>query len=400
MNMNLKLYKKICGMFLLFSLTVLYGNISRLYAEKQKLFTNDAPKKNSTQNEESEKVWNLLERAKREYDAGNLSETVVLANKALDTQQNYYYSIKEKIKKVLRWKSIAAVGDKISDVYNKLYALEQYDTCKLFDCIFAERSMKSLSNSMVQLFAYLDTKAESLPESAYLIGKSFQAQGEFIQAKNYYNRAWEQKEHLHDSDEKLQILYSLAEVSELSGETAHAEKFLLAVLASDPVYGNKNKTTSQLRSMIKNLSTNQDTKKFFLLYRHDGSTVLAAAQRLTEIYYTAGEYEKALEVSAFAVCIITSELEQYAKLKNFLYEYTSLNDLLLQSTGDITVMNWAQERNCWHSYLRFADILYHVHLTAQAEDMYACIASSIPDYAIAQRALYEIQKIHSIPKNE
>lgn len=392
LKMNLRLYKRLFTITLLFSLTAF-----KIFALKQNLFTLEYSKQNKLyKNIESAKTWNYIERAKREYDAGNLSETVVLANKANDINAEYYFLIQSKIKNILRQKSIKAESYTITDLYNKLYDIGEIELYNALDKIFLTNSIKSFSNSITNLLDYLEERARTLPESSYLIGLSFQAQGEFKQAKNYYELAWQQKDFLENPDEKLKILYSLADVSELLGNTENAEKFLLAILANDFLYANKSKASSQLQSMLKSLKTNEDTKKFFLLYRHDGSFALKAFQKLTELYYNAGNYKKALEVSACATCIVTTELERYIQSKNFLYGYKSLDDLILQTTNDIAVMDWANERNFWETYMQFASILFELNLIKQAENLYATIASTVPDYYIAQKAFYSIPKIRTL----
>ena len=205
----------------------------------------------------------------------------------------------------------------------------------------------------------------------------------------------ERRSFLDNPEEDVDILYSLAETSELLGETKSSEKFLLAILATDELYANKDKASSQLSSMIRSLKSNKNTKKFFLLYRHNGSRSLQAFQKLTKLYLDSADYERALEVSAAAVCIITSELEHYVKMKHFLYDYNGLADLILKSENDIEIMDWANERKFWQSYIQFADILCTVNLLSQAEDLYENLASSVPDYYITQNALYAIQKIRT-----
>lgn len=366
-------------------------------AQQQKVFSDNSRlnTKRKPVNAEIEKTWNYLQRAKREYDSGNLSEALVLANKATDTNAAYYLSLHDAIAKASNRKSILAMGDKITDVYNKLYELEDFKTCALFDEVFLLQSIKELSDSMENLYIYLKKRAGILPESAYIIGRVFEAQGEFSQAKNYYNKAWAQKDFLETPDEKIHILYSLAAVHEALGERDEFEKFLLSIAVHDALYAQKNTAGSSLRAMLKTLKENKTTQKFFILYRHDGDMVLEALQKLTLLYCAEGAYDKALETSACAVCIVTTELERYIKMKNFLFEYTTLSNLILQCGNDSIIQNWASDKKFWETYLQFADVLYTLQYASQAEDVYASVASSIPDYYLAQRAFYAIQKIQT-----
>lgn len=399
--MNLKIYKNLKK---LITLLFLFGVLKPIFiqAQQQKLFSNEYSfrKKNNVSKFETAKAWNFLKRAEREYDAGNLSEAVVLANKANDENKNFYLSMHSAIKKATNRKSILRLGDKITDVYNKLYDFEEYEVCKMLDEIFLTRSIKSFSNSMKNLYEYLEIRATAMPETAYLVGRVFEAQGEYIQAKNYYNKAWAQKDYLQTREDKINILYSLSDVYIMLDEPKEAEKFLLAILASDELYANKNKYSSQLNSMLKSLKGDKSTQKFFLLYRHDGSQALKATQMLTSLYATEGNYEKALETSACAVCIVTTELERYVKMKNFLFEYKNLSDLILKCENDIAITTWAKERKFWETYLQFADILYRLKFLSQAESVYSTLGSSVPDYYLAQQAFYSLQKIRSIKIQE
>lgn len=402
LNMKLKICKTLKKH--LVALLFLCGAFNTIFlqAQQQKLFSGEYSfrKENNVPKFETAKAWNFLENAKREYDAGNLSEAVVLANKANDENKNFYLGIQTAIKKATNRKSILSLGDKITDVYNKLYEFGEYEVCKMLDEIFLTRSIKSFSNSMKNLYEYLEIRAETMPETAYLVGRVFEAQGEYAQAKNYYNKAWAQKDYLQTREYKLNILYSLSDVYTMLGKTKEAEKFLLAILASDKLYGSKNKYSSQLSAMLKNIKGEKNTKKFFLLYRHEGLQVLKATQMLTSLYLAEGNYEKALEVSACAVCIVTTELERYVKMKNFLFEYKNLSDLILKCENDIAITTWAEERKFWETYLQFADILYSLKFLAQAEDVYSAIGYSVPNYYLAQQAFYSIQKIRSLNTQE
>ena len=378
-------------------------NFFAINAQQQKVFVNDSfqPQANlKAANPEAEKTWTYLQQAKREYDCGNLSEAVVLANKANDTNEAYYISLHDSIKKAVSRKSVAAKGDKITAVYNRLYELQEFKTCKLFDEVFLQKSIKELSDSMGALYEYLQKRAKILPESAYLIGRVFEAQGEFTQAKTYYTKAWSQKDFLETLDEKINILYSLANVHEALNETSEAEKFLLTAAAQSDLYAKKNSYSSQLRAMLKSLKENKTTQKFFILYRHDGDAALQALQRLTSLYCATGDFNKALETSACAVCIVTTELERAVKMKNFLFEYKTLSNLILQCKHDTALQTWASEKKFWESYLKFADVLYSLNYFSQAEDIYVSVASAVPDYYLAQRAFYEIKKIQAqVAKN-
>lgn len=369
-----------------------------LSAQEQKLFTptsdqTTAAFKTSIPTNET---WNYLEKAKRAFDDENLSEAVALAHQAEDNNRAYYKRIESALKKVVSKKPYTRPDGKITDVYNALYENEQYVICKYFDTIFEQRSIKQLGNSMEALFAFLTKRAEVLPEASYIIGRVFQAQGEPSQAQAHFTAAWEYKDFLQEPSERFAILYSLADVCNLQGDYKSEEKFLLAVLSTDGLYTDKNKNASTMSAMIRTIKTNSATKKFFRLYRHGNGQTLQAYIRLAQLYAAEGRPDAALETSTAAVCIITTLLEQNIKVHNFLYAYNGLDDLMVRVTKYSELADFAQKEKFWDAYLQFADILYDLQLYSQAESVYSCVASAVPDFSTAQRAFYAIQKIQSL----
>lgn len=362
---------------------------------KQKIFVNttEHDTAQTIAQHSSEPVWVYLQQAKRAFDTGLVSDAVKLANEAKDINRTQYTELINKLRRFLDYFHYKIENTSITSLYNALYDHDEIELCKNLDAVFKLRSIKQMSNSLEHLFDFLADCAQALPESDYIIGKVFQTQGEYKQAQLYLERAWHDKDFLENQNEKIIVLSALAEIAESLQDPDTEEMYLLAILSEDSLFGEKNKASSKFSAMLKSILNQKNLEKFFLLYRHQEINQLAAYNKLTEHYIKNEKYEKALETAACAVCIITTHIEEYVKRAHFLFEYTSIDDLLSQASKDADLCEWAQKQGFWEAYIRFADILYELELYSQAEDVYASVASAVPDFYIARRAFYAIQKI-------
>ncbi|UTC63765.1 hypothetical protein E4O00_07400 [Treponema sp. OMZ 788] len=342
--------------------------------------------------DEDEKPWHLLEQAKIQIEKGEFGIALHLTNKARDlhkarTEKKYNHMFNS-----LKPKRVKLEGDNISDVYAILNKREDYDACKILDDIFLTHPPVFFDKSISKLMAWLE-KRKAFPETDFLAGKIYFAEGDYEQAMHYYKEAWNARMFLEIPDERFNIIYSLADTSKLLHRYDEQEKYLLLVLTEDPIYGTTNLESDPLQAMIKTITSEKTTEKFFLLYRNKNPIALKAYMDLTDIYLEAGKNRRALATAVLGSIITITNLDEVISKDDYNYEYTEFANLLHRLHRRQDVVLWAEQQNFWRAFMNLADSLLKNGNNEQAFYLYSKLAESIPSIKYAQEALYKKEEI-------
>lgn len=340
------------------------------------------------------KTWHLLEMGKIKMEEGELGEAMGYANKAREIHKE---QIRQKYKymfNALKSRQVKNAGDKILDVYEVLQKREDYDACKIMDEIFLTHPPVFFEDSISRLMSWLEKK-EALPESDYLTGLIYSAEGEYTQALYYYKTAWDYRMLLEIPDMKFKIIYALADTSYLLHQYDEREKYLLLILTEDPVYGTTNLESLTLQAMVRTITSENTVEKFLLLYRHHNPIALKAYMDLTNIYIEANNYRRATTVAALAANIVITNLDEALSKTDFNYSYTNLQDLFHRLQRKQEILTWANSQNFWQAIINLADILVLTGNKNQAVDLYYKMAESVPSIKYAQEAAYKMTKLQS-----
>lgn len=337
---------------------------------------------------EKDKTWHLLEMGKLKMEKGEFGEALHYANIAREVHKNQIEKKYKSLFNSLKPKQVKYAGDDIFDVYAVLKDREDYDACAILDDIFLTHPPVFFDQSISKLMTWLEKKT-AFPETDFLTGQIYSAEGEYGQALHYYKLAWDYRLFLEIPDARFNIIYELADTSKLLHKYDDQEKYLLLVLTEDSIYGTTNLESPTLQAMIKTLTTEKTAEKFFLLYRHHNSIALKAYMDLTEIYLQAGNTGRALTAAALAANIAVTNLDEAVSKVDFNYSYENFSNLLYKLTGKEEILNWAENQNFWKAFLNLADALAAEKYTEQAAYLYQKIAESVPSIKYAQEAVYK-----------
>lgn len=342
--------------------------------------------------DKNEKPWHLLEQAKIQIEKGEFGIALHLTNKARDIhkeqmEEKYAYMFNS-----LKPKRVKLEGDNISDVYEILHKREDYDACKILDDIFLTHPPVFFDKSISKLMTWLE-KRKAFPETDYLTGQIYFAEGDYEQAMHYYKEAWNARMFLEIPDERFNIIYALADTSKLLRKYDEQEKYLLLVLTEDPIYGTTNLESDALQAMIKTITSEKTTEKFFLLYRNRNPIALKAYMDLTDIYLEAGKTRRSLATAVLASIITITNLDDVISKDDYNYEYTEFASLLHKLNRKPEIILWAEKQNFWRSFMNLADALSKNGNTEQAFYLYSKLAESIPSIKYAQEAVYKKEQL-------
>lgn len=344
---------------------------------------------------EKDKTWHLLEMGKLKMEQKQFGEALNYANIAREVHKNKIEKKYNYLFNALKSKQVKIAGDNIFDVYSSLKERQDYDACKILDDIFLTHPPIFFEKSITKLMDWLDKK-DAFPETDFLTGQIYSAEGEYIQALHYYKQAWDYHSFLEIPDERFNIIYALAETSKLLNKYDEQEKYLLLILTEDPIYGTTNFESPTLKAMINTLATDKTCEKFFLLYRHNNriaSIALKAYIDLTEIYLQAHNLERALTVAALATEIAVTKLDNAISKTDFNYSYKNFTNLLHKLNHKEQILTWAENQNFWQAILNLADVLSLNNYKEQALNLYKIIAQSVPSIKYAKIAAYKRQEL-------
>ncbi len=338
----------------------------------------------------SDKPWHLLETCKLKMEQGEFGEALNYVNYARQVHEKEMSEKYDYLFHAIQAKQVKREGDNIYSVYSILKERENYDACKILDDIFLTHPPIFFDKSMEKLMSWLK-KRIVFPETDFLTGKIFFAEGEYAQAMHYYKKAWDNREFLEIPDERFRIIYAMADTALLLRHYDEQEKYLLLVLTEDPIYGTTSLESPTLQAMINTIEKEKNVEKFFLLYRHNKQIALKAYIDLTKIYMDMGNYQRALTTSSLAAIIIISSLDTEVSKTDYNYSYNNLSQLLNKLHRKNEICKWAEENNFWQGLINFADCLSASDKRKQAKDLYKKLSQSLPSLKYAQEAAYKFR---------
>ncbi len=337
-------------------------------------------------------TWRALDSAKSSFEKGELGEALALCEKARNGHRVEMERMKDVLSEALSPSEVRRSGEDISQVREILLSRNELAAIEIIDSVRANPVASLKAKTTTDVILWLE-KRSVLPEADMLSGYVFEAEGEYTVASDHFRRAWEQRAFLDIPDDRFTILYALADIAQKTGDLGAKERYLLAVLSEDPIYGKPGAESPSLKAMIRTLETEQTTDKFFTLYRHRAFFALPAYQKLSYFYYldSRGRLDSALPVSVLAAIISVTALNEAVSRYEFSYAFSSFSDLLDRCGAHPEIVEWATRTGLWESFLTFARILDARGNVKLARSLRNDMALHCPDEVAAQKASGEAQ---------
>ena len=251
------------------------------------------------------------------------------------------------VKNSLSAKRVQAAGDHFDPVLSVLNNRKEYETANIINYYIKKKGKDYFEDSVTNLLTYLEN-SKAFPEAHKIIGDIYKIEGEYQFAEEYYMMALDKADVLDIPDEKYEILYMLADISRLEGNSEKMEIRLLNILTEDYNY----RDSALKRSMIGTISSNKNdsVEKFFNLYRANSYNCVKAYNQLAEYYHKAEKQDKALEFAALATITGFTRIIEILYDRNSVYEYENLEGFLQEASLYDDVIEWGSSNRAWESF--------------------------------------------------
>lgn len=297
----------------------------------------------------------ILEEAQIAFDENSYGEALNQAEKAKNSkkyQSEYEISVLENSFKPAE---VKRKGDSLNSILEILEEREDFEAIRIIKMNFRKYGEKSFDDSKNNLLLFLKKNA-AFPEADFLIGKIYCLEGEYSIAYEYFLTAYKNSELLEIPDEKYDILYELANVSQLLKKDEKYEEFLLLILSQSKEFKDE-----ILYSALKKTSESPRSdciEKFFSLYRCDDFSLIKAYFALTDFYQTHNQKEKALKTCQLGVITAYTKIIDVIKKRNADFEVAGLADVLKEVQFYPDIIQWGIENNIWKGFYTLAELNY------------------------------------------
>ncbi|MCR5762588.1 MAG: hypothetical protein K6G00_04315 [Treponema sp.] len=307
---------------------------------------------NSVHKPSGDEYWYILKQAQNAYDSADYGDAIKLAENA-----------KSKKKELAEWESfildqtqknykVRKVGDYLEEILPVLKDKNYDDAVSIINKNIESYGMDFFHGKFSELCKWID-EDYIYPEADYLIGKIYKLEGEFDLAYQYLIRAYENLERLDIPDVKYDILYEMAEISEMKDDLNNYEQKLLAVLKDDKFYTDTGFMNALVRLINQNKS--DSVQKFFLLYRSENDISIKALILLNEYYSELGDTEKAIGCAALGSIAAVTKIEETLKDRLIDYSYDGFADLLGKASLYKDILVWGNDNEIWKLFYNLAE---------------------------------------------
>ena len=328
--------------------------------------------------------WRLLKQAQAAFEENDFGLAASLAVSAKDSRAKECKWKIYTLDNLLKTREARSATSNIKDV---LLALEKRDSKVGIEIIYDELTKHGSSyfnDDIGQLQEHV-AKQNEYPEADFLLSKIYALEGESAQAISFAKKAYDNAWLLNVSEEKYDILYSLAFLSKDSGNTDDYEAYLLTILKDNKHFVDESFLQSLCRIIKKD--SKKEVDKYFLMFRSENDFSLKALNELCHYYRNNGKDDKALNCAALGVTTAFTKIYNVIKSREVQFEYQGLKELLRHAKKYQDIINWGNEEKVWELFLLFADCssssgslkfaheLYEILSVAEPEDYWCKVAA-------------------------
>ena len=168
--------------------------------------------------------------AQAAYESKEYGKALKYAEDAILYKKQQLNADYEAISTSIAAREVKKAGD---DITNIIPVLTERDEYEVINIINTYNSKGIFDNSISKILEYIKDQ-EEYPEAQKLIGDIYKIEGEYEFAEQYYLKALENASVLDIPDERYEIIYTLADLSRLSGDYETMEIRLLNILLPVP----------------------------------------------------------------------------------------------------------------------------------------------------------------------
>lgn len=339
--------KKKISFFVIFCLFSLVF-IDSLFAVQRTVLTHIPKKPDYIQDE-----FYLMRQAQAAYNIGDYGMALKRVQFAREFRKARVEWELYTLQNSFRPAEVRRVGESMSEIMPVLETREDYDAIEIITRYQKNpRSVNATRNS-TRLIEYIGSYTE-FPEADFLIGNIYYIEGDYILAEKYFQNAWKNRTLLDVPDQQYDILYKLANLSDMQGDEIAYEEFLTAVVRDDQYFKNSNMQNAMLR--IIKLGRAGCVDNLFNLFRPDNYLMLDAYINLSRLYEKNGDSREALYLSALASLTCFTRMYAIVAKRAPDYSYQGVSNFFERAFTYSDVTRWAYENDVWQSLENLAEL--------------------------------------------
>ena len=310
--------------------------------------------------------WITLEEGKRYFRTGAYGKALIYFEDARESRKNYYAKMERDLVTVLSLHAVRRLRDDLGLLEEYIEKEFRVDASAALKELYYRVPKTRLNNSSNTALAEL-SRLKGYPEAEYWLGEIYRMEGEFNIALSQYQKAYEQRALLENSEFGREILYRMADLRQLRREYTEMAKILEDILKSDNLWSRESFTRS---NMLRSLETN-GVNRFLVLFRHDEPYVEKAHRTMGFYYYTNGRHERAVENLLFAFLIQNSIIIDTLLQSQYNYTFTSLSALMNDIAKRRDILAFLEETEYFKTLYYLANSLYGVNRRNAARELWS-----------------------------
>ena len=291
------------------------------------------------------------------------------------------------ITEALKPKQVQRAGDDLSAVLKVLNERNEKRPISVINKYIKLKGEDYFENSISKLISHIQQK-EHYPEVYKLIGDIYKLEGEYKFAEDYYKKALDNSNVLNIPNDRFELLYSLAEISEINEDYKRMEIRLLNILTDDSTYKNKALSKALLNTVVSNKK--DCFEKFFELYRGNNYFSLKAYSKLSDYYYSIQDYDKAFNFCALNVITSITKIQDVISSRDITFEFKNIENLLYHVQYYDDIIKWGNDNEIWSSFNLLAKITKELGNKDFTEKLLKVLAQFSPEEYWRKEAVLQL----------
>ena len=291
------------------------------------------------------------------------------------------------ITEALKPKQVQRAGDDLSAVLKVLNERNEKRPISVINKYIKLKGEDYFENSISKLISHIQQK-EHYPEVYKLIGDIYKLEGEYKFAEDYYKKALDNSNVLNIPNDRFELLYSLAEISEINEDYKRMEIRLLNILTDDSTYKNKALSKALFNTVVSNKK--DCFEKFFELYRGNNYFSLKAYSKLSDYYYSIQDYDKAFNFCALNVITSITKIQEVISSRDITFEFKNIENLLYHVQYYDDIIKWGNDNEIWSSFNLLAKITKELGNKDFTEKLLKVLAQFSPEEYWRKEAVLQL----------
>ena len=291
------------------------------------------------------------------------------------------------ITEALKPKQVQRAGDDLSAVLKVLNERNEKRPISVINKYIKLKGEDYFENSISKLISHIQQK-EHYPEVYKLIGDIYKLEGEYKFAEDYYKKALDNSNVLNIPNDRFELLYSLAEISEINEDYKRMEIRLLNILTDDSTYKNKALSKALFNTVVSNKK--DCFEKFFELYRGNNYFSLKAYSKLSDYYYSIQDYDKAFNFCALNVITSITKIQEVISSRDITFDFKNIENLLYHVQYYDDIIKWGNDNEIWSSFNLLAKITKELGNIDFTEKLLKVLAQFSPEEYWRKEAVLQL----------